>query len=332
MGSSVLVDMVVRQTTILLASIATASGNRASLANVANEVLGSLVTERRAQGLGNKVIADMFGMALRTYYDRIARLGESQTEGGRSLWDAVLAHVQERGPVLRTGVLERFSRDDESMVKGVLRDLVRSGLVFESGQDDALVFRAATPEERGLGRARDADAQLANMVLVAVHREGPCTASVIQKLVPLSEDTLSSVLARLVGEGRLHEDRDDGATRYRHDRIFIPHGDPAGWEAAVFDHFQAVVTAICAKLASGSHHARADEMIGGSTYHLDVWEGHPLEREAQGLLATFRRQAAALREAVEAHNASHERPEGASDRRIVTYVGQTVLNEEAVNE
>jgi hypothetical protein len=96
----------------------------------------------------------------------------------------------------------------------------------------------------------------------------------------------------------------------------------------VLDHYQAVVTAICAKLASGLTRASADDTTGGSTFHLDVWPGHPLEREALGLLASFRRQAVAVREAIERHNATHVRPPDAPDTRIVTYVGQTVRSEE----
>jgi hypothetical protein len=328
MGGSVLVDSVVRQTTVLIAGLATASGNRASLANVANEVLASLVTELKTQGLGSKVIADMFGMALRTYYDRVARLGESQSDSGRSLWDAVLAHVQERGPTLRPAVLSRFARDDEGMVKGVLRDLVRSGLVFASGHGDGTVYRAVTLEEQGATRAGELDGALANLVLVAVHRNGPCAREAIQKLVPIGDAALDALLAGLVGEMRLRTETENGVVRYRHDRIFIPYGDPMGWEAAVLDHYQAVVTAICAKLSSGRTRASADDTIGGSTFHLDVWSGHPLEREALGLLASFRRQAVALREAIERHNATHTRPDDSVDTRIVTYVGQNVSTEE----
>jgi hypothetical protein len=332
MSSSVLIDSVVRQTTVLIASLATASGSRATLAHVANEVLASLVTELRAQGLGHKVIADMFGMALRTYYDRVARLGESQSVSGRSLWDALLAHVQERGPVSRAAVLARFGRDAAEMVKGVLRDLVRSGLVFESGHGDATVYRVATAEEQGAARTSDTDGALANMVLVAVHRAGPCERDAIQKRVALSDAALDALLDRLVTEQRLRADKQGERVLYRHDRIFIPYGDPAGWEAAVLDHYQAVVSAICAKLGSGLTRASADDTLGGSTYHFDVWAGHPFERDALGLLASFRRQAVALREAIERHNATHERPEGAAERRIVTYVGQGCRSEEASDD
>jgi hypothetical protein len=174
MAGTLLIDAIVRQTTVLVATLATASGNRPSLAHVANEVLGHLVTELKAQGVGNKVIADMFRMALRTYHDRVARLAESQSDTGRSLWDAVLSHLEQHGTALRADVLRRFSRDNQAMVRGVMRDLVSSGLVFQSGQGDHTSYRAATPEERSLF-GREHPRARANMVLVVVHQRGTTT-------------------------------------------------------------------------------------------------------------------------------------------------------------
>lgn len=54
---------------------------------MAGQVFLSLVTELKDQGLGNKVIADMFGLALRTYHKRVRRYSESATDRGISLWD-----------------------------------------------------------------------------------------------------------------------------------------------------------------------------------------------------------------------------------------------------
>jgi hypothetical protein len=166
------------------------------------------------------------------------------------------------------------------------------------------------------------------MVLVAVHRQGPCERAVIQKLVPMGDAALDALLARLVGERRLHAEGEGEHARYRNDRIFIPYGDAIGWEAAVLDHHQAVVSAIRSKLELGRTQASSDDTTGGSTYHFDVWSGHPFEREALGLLASFRRQAVALREAVERHNVSHPRPADVGETRIVSYVGQSLRTEE----
>jgi hypothetical protein len=326
MSRTLLIDSIVRQTTVLIASLATAAGNRSSLAHVANQVLMNLVGELKAQGLGNKVIADMFGMALRTYHDRVARLAESQSESGRSLWDAVLAYVQEHDSTARADVLRRFHRDGDAMVRGVLRDLVSSGLLFRSGQGDHTVYRAVLPEEQNLSASTSAEA-IANLLLVALHRHGPCARADVQKYVPLAEPELDAQLERLVAQGRLLRASNDAGTTYRIEHIFIPYGAPEGWEAAVLDHYQSVVAAICAKLRMGRTQARGDDAIGGSTYHFDVWVGHPLEQEARGFLASVRRQAVALRAAVESHNAAHVRPADAAEKRIVSYVGQAVFCE-----
>jgi len=331
MAGTLLIDSIVRQTTVLIAALATATGNRPSLAHVANQVLGSLAAELKAQGIGNKVIADMFGMALRTYHDRVARLSESQTDSGRSLWDAVLAYLEQHGTLLRTEILKRFSRDDQAMVRGVLRDLISSGLVFRTGQGDHTSYRAATADERGVvGRehpgARD------GMILVAVHQLGACTRAQIQRLVPVPDAVLDAALEQLVLEGRLQREPRDTGTIYRADRLFIPYGAPEGWEAAVFDHYQALVLSVCAKLRSGHTQAQRDESMGGSTYHLDVWEGHPLEREALGFLAAMRRQAVALRSAIEEHNAAHPAPADARSKRVIAYVGQTVMADEVEDD
>ena len=115
MNSKLLIDAIVRQTTVLIAQLATQAGNRTPLAHTANQVFLSLVKELRRQGLGNKVIADMFGLALRTYHDKVQRLSESQTFRGRSLWEAVLQFVQEHETVTQPDILLRFSNDDEQV-------------------------------------------------------------------------------------------------------------------------------------------------------------------------------------------------------------------------
>jgi hypothetical protein len=90
MNVDLLIDSIVRQTTVLIAQLATAAGGRAPLAHTANQVFADLIRELKEQGLGTKVIADMFGLTLRTYHNRVRRLAESSTFKGRSVWEAVL--------------------------------------------------------------------------------------------------------------------------------------------------------------------------------------------------------------------------------------------------
>jgi len=103
-----LIDAIVQQTTVLIAQLSTAAGVRAPLAHVADQVFVELSRELEGQGLGRKVVADMFGMALRGYQKRVQRLTESVTVRDRSLWEVVLEYVREREHVTRREVLARF--------------------------------------------------------------------------------------------------------------------------------------------------------------------------------------------------------------------------------
>src|SRR4249920_664071 len=131
----------VRQTTVLIAQMATTAGARAALAHTANSVFLDLVRELKQQGAGSKVISDMFGLTLRAYHAQVARLSESGTVRGRSLSEVVLEFIQEKGSVSRLVILERFSADAELIVVAVLRDLVDTGLLFRSGRGDRAVYR-----------------------------------------------------------------------------------------------------------------------------------------------------------------------------------------------
>lgn len=175
-----LIDAIVRQTTVLIAQLATAGGARAPLAHIANQVFLDLARELDEQGVSRKVGADMFGLALRTYQRKIQRLAESNTDRGRSLWEAVFAHLDEKGIATRNEVLARFCRDDEVLVRGVLHDLTESGLVFCSGSGEGTVYRTATQEDLSHVRASessDTALSLDAMIWAVIYRDGPLLAT-----------------------------------------------------------------------------------------------------------------------------------------------------------
>ena len=330
MNVNILIDSIVRQTTILIAQLATAGGNRQSLAHTANQVFVSLVRELKDQGVANKVIADMFGLALRTYHDKVRRLQESSTYGGRSLWEAVLAFVQERGTVPQADVLLRFRNDDQLTVRGVLKDLVDGGIVFRSGRGGRTVYRAATPDELNTDDRRDEGESIAHFIWVAVQRYGPVTMDQLLELVPMDETSSRQALDKLVKDGRVARSDPSGQVVYSCDGCFIPQGSDDGWEAAVFDHYQALVTAVCTKLARGTS-ATDGEIIGGSTYSYFVWDGHPMRGEVVSFLQRTREQAAALRARVAKYNATSDLPQDQMTR-VISYVGQTILEPQRVGE
>src|SRR5690349_24211912 len=95
MNPQLLIDAIVRQTTVLIAQLSTTAGVRAPLARVADQVFLELAREIEAQGVGRKVAADMFGLALRSYQKKLVRLNASVTDKNRTLWEAVLDFLRD---------------------------------------------------------------------------------------------------------------------------------------------------------------------------------------------------------------------------------------------
>lgn len=319
-----LIDAMVRQTSVLLAQLATQGGGRAQLANTANQVFLDLVAALREQGLGSRVIADMFGLALRTYQDRVRKLSESRTIRGKSLWEAVLEHIQVNGPLSRADVLLRFRFDDGETVRGVLRDLTNEGLLYRTGRGDSVSYRALDREHLAK-LARESEESLLNVVHIAIQQKGPLSAVAVTAVTALSENVVEDALGKLVTRGLLRVVGEGEPRQYTSDGCALPYDDPKGWEAAVFDHYQAMVGALCAKLELGTKGANLHDVIGGSTFGFEVWPGHPHYDEVRGLLATFRRTCGELRERVATHNKNTTPP--ATTERVVTYFGQNVLND-----
>ncbi len=326
MNTQLLVHGIVQQTMVLLAHLATVGGLRAPLARVANQVFLDLTSELSAQGLGKPVIADMFGMALRTYHRKVRAVSASQTDQGRSVWEAVLEYVHEQQPVSARKVHERFRNDDAQVVTGVLNDLTHSGLLYRSGRAQDAMYRAADAGDFRLqhdeGR-REAEEYL---VWLAIYRQGPAGLATLADAAKLPDADCKRALDRLLQEGRISEQRDENGVRYVSERFDVPVGSEAGWEAAVLDHFQALVAALCVKLGAGSSRSQHDDATGGGTYTLDVWPGHPLEEEARSLLVRVRAMVSDLRERVDRHNATSTA--AAAQTPVVFYMGQYIKMEE----
>jgi hypothetical protein len=326
MNAQLLIDSIVRQTTVLIAQLATSGGLRAPLAHVANQVFLDLAGELERQGVSRKVSADMFGLALRGYQRRIQRLTESSTDRGRSLWEAVLEDVSSGKVRTRAQILERFSSDDETLVRGVLYDLTESGLVFCSGSGASAAYRAATAEELGEIREALGIEGLDELIWVIVFRNRPLSRSALEQLVKVRAADLDAALARLSAAGRLRETRADGEPAYTSGEFYVPLGHSVGWAAAVLDHFQALVRTISARLRNGAS-GQPEDRTGGSTYTFVVWPGHPFEEEVCGELRRYRDRQTALRAKVDAHNRAHGIP--TTYLEVVSYAGQCALERDA---
>jgi hypothetical protein len=68
-----------------------------------------------------------------------------------------------------------------------------------------------------------------------------------------------------------------------------------------------------------------DDPVGGSTYTIEVWPGHPLAEEVYGTLGRFRSLLGDLRARAAKLNGPGEVPD--QHTRVVIYVGQCLINE-----
>src|SRR5262249_49012627 len=159
--------------------------------------------------------------------------------------------------------------------------------VFASGAGDGTAFRAARPEE--LASLRDAEASAAFDALLwgTIYRKGPIDRAGLLATGTFPPDALDAAITRLLTHGRIEAQEREGVTHYSSEELFIPIDASAGWEAAVYDHFHALVSTICAKLELSAGRSDAPPM-GGSTYSFTFWPGHPLERELLDSLDRFR--------------------------------------------
>jgi predicted transcriptional regulator len=322
MSVAVVIDAIVRQTTVLIAQLATSAQMRAPVAHIANQTFLSLTRELTRQGLAQKVIADMFGLALRSYQQKVRRLSESATDRNRTLWQAVHEYLVKREVVARVDVLKRFANDDQALVRGVLNDLVDSGLVYKTGRGAATTYRSASAEEIARSTQAHRSASLEALVWVTVYREGPISAHGVTEKLGVDGTSVEAALAALCAGGQV-EAIDAAETTYQSSRCVIAQGDAAGWEAALLDHYQAMVSAMCAKLDPDRPAQR--DLVGGSTYSFDVWPEHPLAERVYGLLAQHRAELSALWDEVSAFQASA--PAGAATDRVTFYFGQLVKTE-----
>ena len=322
MNVRLLIDGIVHQTTVLLAQLSTAAGVRAPLAHVADQVFLDLSREIESQGIGRKVVADMFGMALRAYQKKVQRLEESATDRDRTLWQAVLEFLGE-GSQTRERVLERFQRDGEREVGAVLNDLLTSGLVYMTGKGNAARYGIASEADLHAIAASEDLRSVANVAWLRIFLGGERTEDDLAAFLKINIEVVRSALRLLEADARIRRDENGMLIA---ENVVIPIGAAEGWEAAVLDHFRAVANAIAFKAAGGGKSASADE-IGGTTLSFSVYPGHPFEEEVRGLLASVRSRIHELWTKASAHNAEHPVPENAT--RVLFYVGQLVTEAEA---
>lgn len=321
MNTKLLIDAIVHQTTVLIAQLSTAAGIRAPLAHIADQVFVELSREIEAQGVSRKVAADMFGLAIRTYQKKVQRLTESVSVRDRTLWQAVLEHLQATGGTSRRELLDHFLRDDPIVVGSVLTDLVATGLVYKTGSGEGTVF--GLTKERDLARAlrEQRRESLAPVVWLLIYRSAGITRAELREQLQIDDEALGDALSALEAQAQVQRSGDGDGDGYRAEVFLVPVGAENGWEAAVFDHFQAVVRAISSKVRQGLARSADDHLVGGATLCFDIHDDHPDRDEVLGLLKRVRSEVNELWSKVQRHNQSHPIAEEAVTE-VSFYFGQ----------
>ncbi len=326
MHIKMLIDSIMQQTTVLIGQLSTAAGVRAPLARIADQVFVDLAQELENQGVGRRVAADVFGLALRSYQKKLRRLIASDSAADRTLWRAVLEHIRQQQRVRKAELLTRFNRDGEREVGAILSDLVRSGLVYQTGRGlDALYRVTSEVDLRHLAGAGD-PAAVAPVVWSAVYDQPGTSEELVRKLA-LSPDVVAQAVAALISEGRLRRDAPGTEAPLSAEDLIVPVGAIQGWEVAVHDHFRAVANAIASKLRSGQVRSRDADVVGGGTLSYDLSERHPYRDRAIALLSEVRARVNTLWDEVEAYNAHH--PIDESERQRLFFYFDQYLEQHA---
>jgi hypothetical protein len=322
MNLKLLIDGIVRQTTVLLAQLSTASGVRSPLAHVADQVFLELASEIEAQGVRRQVVADMFGMALRSYQKKMQRLTESASVRQLTLWEAVLGLVEQEQPT-RARVIERFRHDGEREVAAVLADLVRSGILFVTGSGDGALYGLTSEAMRDRIQEQHDFEAVVNLAWMKVFRREAVTRDELIASLPVDRLVVERAIEELLSSGRLEQ----VDAELRSGNMVLPLGGDQGWEAAVLDHFRAVATAVASKVRAGATGSRVSDNVGGSTFTFTVGAGHPLDEAVCDLFRRTRLEAQALWDRVAAFNVAHP-PAADQASRVTFYVGQSVEQSE----
>ena len=293
MSLDLLLVAFVRETASLLAAAATHGGARTSLAFLNDHLFHGLAQELQQLNVRRRVSADMLGMVPRAYLRKLRRIEESVTDRGRCLWEAVYDYLVAEGTVQHAALLERFHRDDQDTLRGVLGDLRETGAILAEGRGQQTTYRAATGPELE-ARLKEGTESVEDLVWTFIHHDGPVSRAQLERH-GIKPSRLERALQALLASGRIREEAAAGEVRYRSVVYTIPLG--AGREAAMLDHFHAVVRTL------GTILKHPDEPAAASTYQLDVWPGHPMAEEAKELFREWRRRATELRERVDAYNA-----------------------------
>ena len=170
-----------------------------------------------------------------------------------------------------------------------------------------------------------------------IYRHHEVTLTELAAKLRQTEETIQAMVDRLILEGKLLADRHTDKKgveeiRYKSTTCSVPVGDKQGWEAAVYDHFQAMAKAVANKLNQYGACSDYSDHIGGATLSFDLYSGHPQEAEVLSLLNRYRDEINLLWQKVVTTNqqVDHpQEPQNGNPFKVTFYMGQNVEQRES---
>lgn len=154
MSAALLIQSIVRQTTILLAQLGNTGEERSPLAHLTTQVFYELAQELERMGVTRRVSADMFGLGQRTHKRKRQRTAAVAAVTTPTLRQKVLEYIQASQVASRTDILGHFPHADEAQLRAILRDLSECGQLFIIGKGTSTAYRATTGDEATVLRSK----------------------------------------------------------------------------------------------------------------------------------------------------------------------------------
>ncbi len=304
----------------LFATLATQNPLRMYFADIASKTLLDIVQVLRDDGISQEAIAASLGLTLNGYRAKLKRLREATDTPDdeaepRTLLERVFAAVADApGDGLTQAELAHLFRGlKPDSLNGVTHFLVRSGLLEVEGRGSHRRFRVVIRPRPHGPNGLDA--------AILLYREGPLSVDDISRRLGCATEHTQQLLAEIDAQGDLEVSPGPPRT-YRATAYHVPLDTEEGYEAAIFDHFSAVVQALTKKLRLGRHHASLGDLIGGATFTLQVPVTDPLYAEVSAFLRDNRVR---LEDWLQRANAIPQAALAEGEvRRFTLYVGQSV--------
>ncbi len=319
-----LVERMVPLVAELFATLAARDPLRMRFADIANKTLLDMVGVLQSEGVSQEAVAASLGLTIGGFRARMRKLREVSDEmgarhGPRTLLERVFSEVaakEDAGrPATYDALTTQFRGIKEDSLRGVLHFLVTSGLLSVSGRGRSKEYRVVV--RRGARTSRYTD------TVVTLYREGPLSLDVLCARLGLGPTEAKQHIERLRSAGFLDESTIEGELRYRATDYHVPLGGAEGFEAALYDHFGAVIRAITKKVRLGRLRASSNDLTGGSTFSFDLSPDDPLWEQVTSFLSEQRPRLDGWLS--EARKLAAARPSGGAPRQKITiYIGQLV--------